>query len=153
MDWAIEEPLRRTEGGCGAIAFAVASAATRSHDHLVRPLPGSLVALLVAVMAMADGCSTKACARNSDCASGDMCVFKIGSCSTEGECKAPPSGPQCGAIEELCGCNGEDAVTGCGFPDGYASGPTTGSSFAVCRDGGPAHEGIGADGAVIDGGS
>jgi len=62
-----------------------------------------------------------------ECGAGSTCVFKIGSCSAAGECVPRPDGGQaeCGALELACGC-GTNVVTGCGFPDGYASGPTTG---------------------------
>ena len=74
------------------------------------------------------------CARTTDCASGSSCYFPIGSCSATGSCIEDATGPVCGALEILCGCDGEQVYSGCGYPSGYASGPTAGSSFC---DGGP----------------
>lgn len=43
------------------------------------------------------------------------------------------TGPQCNALLSLCGCDGsvDKVYTGCGFPEGYASGPSKGA-FALC---------------------
>jgi hypothetical protein len=65
-----------------------------------------------------------------------MCVYSIGSCSASGQCQNRPTGPQCNAIIEYCGCNGVTVVGGCGFPQGFASGPTTGASGNCGTDGG-----------------
>lgn len=87
-------------------------------------------------LVFAIACSTGGpCATNADCGSGQMCVFEIGSCSAKGQCVGRPSGPQCNAIEELCGCNGQNVITGCGFPSGFASGATTGASFCAADAG------------------
>jgi hypothetical protein len=68
------------------------------------------------------------CGANGACPSGSSCFFPIGGCSSKGQCieNPPPDTPECGAIEILCGCDGTTVTSGCGFPDGYASGPTTG---------------------------
>ncbi|HEX4512837.1 MAG TPA: hypothetical protein VH054_04855 [Polyangiaceae bacterium] len=86
----------------------------------------ALVAIAVAI-----GCSSTTgspCTTADQCGSGSRCLFAIGSCSVTGQCQPNPSGPQCGAEEELCGCDGTTVVTGCGFASGFASGPTTGAS-------------------------
>ena len=75
------------------------------------------------------------CSTDADCSSGQMCVFKVGDCSARGQCVGRPGGPQCNAIEELCGCNGQTVITGCGFPSGFASGATTGASFCAADAG------------------
>jgi len=91
------------------------------------------VALVVAI-----GCSSSTagapCTTSTDCGSGARCLFTIGSCSTTGKCEPNPTGPQCGAIELLCGCDGTTVDTGCGFPNGFASGPTTGASGPCASD-------------------
>jgi len=81
------------------------------------------------------GTDLGACGAGESCPSGSTCYFLIGSCSSEGRCIENSTGPECGAIQELCGCNGELVTTGCGYPSGYASGPATGN--ALC---GPAPE-------------
>jgi hypothetical protein len=58
----------------------------------------------------------------------------LGSCSATGTCFSKPTGPQCGAIELVCGC-GSNQASGCGFPEGYASGPAL--SGTDCIDAGP----------------
>jgi hypothetical protein len=79
------------------------------------------------------------CGANEDCPSGSSCYFPIGSCDAKGVCvdNPPPGTPVCKAIEALCGC-GKQVTTGCGFPQGYASGPTTGTSDCALGEGGPA---------------
>ena len=76
------------------------------------------------------------CGSKGECPSGASCYFPIGSCSATGECveDPPPGSPPCGAVEFLCGC-GTPQTSGCGFPNGYASGPTTGTSLCSA-DGG-----------------
>lgn len=75
------------------------------------------------------GTSTGPCGPNDACPSGSTCLYPIGHCDAKGECieNPDPGTPQCGALELLCGC-GQEVTSGCGFPDGYASGPATGSS-------------------------
>lgn len=73
------------------------------------------------------------CAANGDCPSGSSCYFLIGSCSAKGECiedPAPGTGT-CKSIETLCGCDGTSVTTGCGYPSGYASGPSAGAPFCA----------------------
>jgi hypothetical protein len=72
------------------------------------------------------------CTATTDCPSGSSCYWVIGSCSPTGECFEAETGPECGAIESLCGCNGGETVTaGCGYPAGYASGPSTGDQACL----------------------
>ena len=67
------------------------------------------------------------CTQDSDCKANEMCVYEFGSCSAQGQCEAPPPEPQCGTVESYCSCDGGSVVYGgCGFPNGYVSGPTTG---------------------------
>ena len=75
------------------------------------------------------GC-TLACSSRGDCGDEQVCVYKIGNCSAQGECQDIPK-PGCFSIAELCGCNGSIVTTGCGYPYGYATGPTTGSQSCV----------------------
>ncbi len=71
------------------------------------------------------------CSPTGGCPAGSACYFPIGSCSAKAECveNPAPGTPGCGAEEELCGCDGSMVISGCGFPSGFASGPTTGASF------------------------
>jgi hypothetical protein len=92
----------------------------------------ALLFVVVALAAVGSACSSGgaggACSMTSDCSGGAECVYRIGSCSVSGECLPPGGGAsQCGAIEEVCGC-GTNVATGCGYPQGYASGPTTGQT-------------------------
>jgi len=100
----------------------------RNAREAVMRTPVILVSMVVAVIAI--GCSStgSVCTTNADCASGQRCLFPIGSCSATGQCESGPSGPEGNSEEELCGCNGSIVATGCGFPNGFASGPTTGAS-------------------------
>jgi hypothetical protein len=69
---------------------------------------------------------------NPTCPAGLECVYAFGDCSGNGECLAPANSG-CNALESLCGCNGAaTVVSGCGYPTGYASGPTTGVSGVNC---------------------
>jgi hypothetical protein len=71
------------------------------------------------------------CTRDQDCPSAAwLCGYKIADgCSATGRCVARPPAPTCTTIIELCGCDGQPVGSGaCRFPDGYASGPTTGAS-------------------------
>src|SRR5581483_6893959 len=79
-----------------------------------------------------------ACTKDQDCPSSAwLCGYKIADgCAATGRCVARPPGPTCTTIVELCGCNGQPVESGaCRFPDGYASGPSTGG-MSQCPDGG-----------------
>jgi hypothetical protein len=80
------------------------------------------------------GTHVGACGDGGTCPSGSSCFYAIGSCGVTGACieNPSPSTPVCNAIESLCGCDGSNVITGCGFPGGYASGPTLGNS--TCPD-------------------
>lgn len=78
------------------------------------------------------------CSASGGCPAGASCYFPIGDCASTGECFTPPQ-DGCGAEESLCGCNGESVTTGCGFPEGYASGPATGAG--TCEIQGPVDAG------------
>jgi hypothetical protein len=93
------------------------------------------------------------CSSNADCAAGDGCYYAIGSCPGQGECVAIPTGGGCGAEESLCGCDGSQVTSGCGFPGGYASGPTDGSSFCTSFDAGPGSPDAGTEAGPGAGGS
>ena len=70
---------------------------------------------------------TAECLKDSDCGSGYSCVYKVADgCHAQGECRAMPTGIECFALESYCGCDGNTVNAGCGFPAGYATGPTTG---------------------------
>jgi hypothetical protein len=75
------------------------------------------------------------CGDEGQCPAGAGCFFPIGSCDAVGACIVGPSGGGCGVEESLCGCGGGMVTTGCGFPDGYASGPTTGMTFCTADAG------------------
>ena len=67
------------------------------------------------------------CGANGECHASATCYFAIGACGGTGECFTANNGAECGAIEVLCGCDGEQVYSGCGYPNGYASGATTGN--------------------------
>lgn len=83
-------------------------------------------------ISIAVGCSShSSCSSNDDCGSDQFCEYKIGSCSTVGECfdgANKNDEAQCTIIQQFCACDGSVANTGCGFADGYASAPTLGTS-------------------------
>jgi hypothetical protein len=87
-----------------------------------------------AVILLACTSSSNTCANDGDCSGGQGCFFKIGTCSAQGACMTLPPGPSgaacVGSLQLYCGCNGTMVATGCGFPDGYAGGPTTGTEQA-----------------------
>jgi hypothetical protein len=108
------------------------------HDDRVKVL-SALLAGLLSLPLLAGGCSTtRTCTTNADCGANETCAFRIGSCSTEGECKTPPS-PECGFETSYCGCDGTMVTGGCGYPAGYASGPTLGGQ--ACPDTGGSEAG------------
>ncbi len=76
------------------------------------------------------------CVLDEDCGvTASRCAYKISDgCGAKGVCFSPADGPMCGALTETCGCDGSRVVSGCTYPQGYASAPTTGLSF--CTDGG-----------------
>jgi hypothetical protein len=79
------------------------------------------------------------CGPSGECPTGTECLYRIGSCSAPGECvdQLPDGSPleECNVGQTICGC-GNAANTGCGYPQGYASAPTTGA-IGDCGDGGP----------------
>jgi hypothetical protein len=94
------------------------------------------VILLIVGLTSAPAC-TRSCTRNSDCGSDEGCFYKIGSCSAMGECQDIPK-PGCFNVVTLCGCNGSIVTSSCGYPEGYASGPTTGADCSTPEpDAGP----------------
>jgi hypothetical protein len=111
----------------------------------VKRLLAAVLALLAAP-ALGQGCSSSTCTNNSDCGSGEACLYWMGSCSAQGTCMTyPDNGSKgcgapaaaCGSEETLCGC-GATVVSGCGYPGGYASGPTNGDRDCPgVGDGGP----------------
>ena len=113
--------------------YGVAPSAASLHDEGVKRLWGAVLAAFVA-SSVAQGC-TKTCETSSDCGSGEACLFPIGSCTAQGQCMKYPDngsngcgggGGECGYVQGLPGCNGALVSTGCGYPDGYANGPTLG---------------------------
>jgi hypothetical protein len=149
-------------GARARLAFPVALFASELHDEGVKLLLVSVVGLLLAII-VGGGCSSSeappSCTTSADCASHEVCAYKIGSCAAEGQCVALSSGPQvCGScptcLPGYCGCNGSLVGSECKYPDGYAPEPTMGikphqSGLTVgCGDGGPSEE----DSAVADSG-
>jgi hypothetical protein len=109
-------------------------------ETLRRLLPAAIVASLIFGCGSTEpsgpaDSGTGSCGSNGECPSGSACYYAIGSCDAKGACIENPSSeaPLCGAGQSLCGC-GAMVSTGCGFPNGYATGPTTGES--ICADGG-----------------
>lgn len=88
-----------------------------------------------------EGCGVP-CERESDCGPGLVCGYKIGAdeaCVAQGVCvpRWPLIGnAACGALSELCGCDGTIVVAGCNFAPGYAPAPTFTGNVAACSDGG-----------------
>ena len=69
------------------------------------------------------------CKANSDCAPGDLCLFRIGDCSAQGQClSAATHGPICNILIAYCGCDGRGVGGLCGQP--YAFGPTPSTDAA-----------------------
>lgn len=90
---------------------------------------------------VAQGCSAKHCSSNAECSSGEMCLYPIGDCSASGECQKVSNPPTrgcstlscAGGETQYCGCDGTTVYGGaCGFPDGYATGPTRGQGDDSC---------------------
>ena len=85
---------------------------------------------LVLVLAACGG--TAECVKDADCGSGSACLYKVADgCSAVGECVKNVTGIECFALEAYCGCDGSTVNAGCGFPAGYATGPTTHVSVAA----------------------
>jgi hypothetical protein len=97
---------------------------------LMRGLIAMALAFVLVAAIAATGC-TRACSSPDACGTGEVCVYKIGDCSAQGECQDIPN-PECGYTGQVCGCNGSPVAVGCGVPDGYASGPTTGTDDYSC---------------------
>jgi hypothetical protein len=63
----------------------------------------------------------------------------MGDCAAQGQCKTldQSSGctptATCGAIESLCGCDGTQVMSGCGY-DGLATGPTPSTPSTACME-------------------
>ncbi len=75
--------------------------------------------------AEAGGDAGAPCMANSDCPTGDWCLFRVGDCSAHGQCVSPASlGALCNIAVAYCGCNGAIVMGLCGQP--YAFGPTLG---------------------------
>jgi hypothetical protein len=97
--------------------------ASARHDASVTPEAGTVI---------------QDCFAGGTCPAGSTCLFEIGTCQDSGKCieDPAPGTPICKAIQSLCGCNGYPATTGCGYPSGYATGPTTGGAGNACGDAG-----------------
>lgn len=105
-------------------------------NHRMKPLVASLVGVILTLLVVSSACSPKSCMKDSDCGSNDKCMFQVGSCSAEGECREPPR-VQCDVYMPYCGCDGATVIGVCASSTvQYASGPTTGAEGA-CGDGGP----------------
>ena len=94
------------------------------------------MALIFLGVIVGAGC-TRSCTNNDACGAGEICAYKIGDCAAHGECQDIPN-PECGFESQICGCNGSLVTTGCGIPDGYATGPTTGAedNYSCLKDSG-----------------
>jgi hypothetical protein len=94
--------------------------------------------VLIAAPAVSNGCGPGDCNSDSDCSSGQSCLFPMGNCSARGECRSLDESngcthtPTCNALESLCGCDGTMVTTGCGFPQGWATGPTPATQNDAC---------------------
>jgi hypothetical protein len=90
---------------------------------------GLVVALLI-VLAGHGGCSsssasTSSCTADTECASGQRCLYAVGSCFAEGQCLNPATlGAMCNLVVSYCGCDGSAVGGLCG--PAYAFGPTMG---------------------------
>jgi hypothetical protein len=82
------------------------------------------------------GSNVGPCGAKDECPTGSSCVYPIGKCDAVPACiEGEPAGtPVCKFQMDICGC-GQLAITGCGYPSGYASLPSTGIGCA--EDGGP----------------
>lgn len=97
---------------------------------------GILFALLGPIVAQGCAATPKECAKSSDCAGGEECLYRMGDCSAHGECHVMSEtsggcgGQQAcsGCAYTVCGCRGEPVGVQCCYPSGYASGPTASTS-------------------------
>ncbi len=81
-------------------------------------LRGILSSIAFALLIFAVDCSSVGsdCQTDSDCDSGQSCIYPIADgCKAKGKCEAP-SGTPCRSIAEYCGCDGSIVyVGGCSF--------------------------------------
>jgi hypothetical protein len=113
--------------GAGMAVTAVLFSVKRA---IVDASLGRLLAMIAAVIVLGHaGCSssssTSSCTAKSECPSGQLCLFEVGSCYAQGHCLAPDTlGPMCNLVVTYCGCDGSTVGGLCGPP--YALGPTEG---------------------------
>ena len=103
---------------------------------------------LVALLAGAS-CGGGACATRAECGSGEACLFKVGKCNARGECVSLPNFG-CDSFITYCGCHGDIVKSTCGYPDGYATGPSLGASCAEPDPGSTTEPGFSNDAAILD---
>jgi hypothetical protein len=112
-------PTARRHAGC----------VPKRYMNAMKTRAGLLVALVL-VLVGHGGCSSSSssassCAADSQCPSGQRCLFAVGSCLAEGQCLNPATlGPMCNIVVTYCGCNGSTVGGLCG--PAYAFGPTEG---------------------------
>ncbi|HTA90268.1 MAG TPA: hypothetical protein VK745_11850 [Polyangiaceae bacterium] len=92
------------------------------------------LALTIGFGAWSSGCSHADCQSDSDCGSDQRCVYPVADgCAAKGVCQSPPSGTNCDALAEYCGCDGSHVSVGCGWSGGSV--PVEGSNTGACGHG------------------
>jgi hypothetical protein len=100
----------------------------------IRSILASSLTLVVALCTLLSGCSHSDCQTTSDCGSGQSCVYPVtDGCSAKGVCEDTPSGTNCQAFVEYCGCDGSLVSVGCGFSGGSV--PVEGTYTGSCGHG------------------
>jgi Cys-rich repeat protein len=95
-----------------------------------------VVLALVAAPIIGQGCGgPKDCSQNSDCPSGQVCLFPPGDCAAQGQCKdnhKSGCSPNCNDSNGvICGCDGGLVASGCG-DNGWTTGPTPKETSSAC---------------------
>ncbi len=94
----------------------------------------SLAALALTFCVLPVGCSRAQCQTDSDCSSGQSCVYPLSDgCLAKGECEGLSSTTNCTLIAQYCGCDGSIVSVQCGLSGGPA--PVEGPYATSCGHG------------------
>jgi len=97
---------------------------SRRHSAVVFGGARALAMLLIGAFALADvtACThpNSGCRTDSDCGSGQSCVYPVSAgCAAKGQCEEVTS-PHCNFSTEYCGCDGSIVIVPCEFSGGPA---------------------------------
>jgi hypothetical protein len=85
-------------------------------------------------LGLVPGCSHSECETDSDCGSGQSCVYPTSDgCSAKGKCEDAPSGSNCSLVQQFCACDGSVVSVGCGMSG--ASVPVQSAHAGSCPHG------------------